>query len=72
VEHLVTGYLAQPYVAEDLAHGIAWVLEAEPRRIRLGEAARDRAERRWSASSVVPAYLDVYEAARAMKKYSAG
>jgi glycosyltransferase involved in cell wall biosynthesis len=71
VEHLVTGYLAQPYEAEDLAHGIGWVLDDEPRRTMLGEAARDRAERLWSASSVVPAYLAVYEAARAMKQSSA-
>jgi glycosyltransferase involved in cell wall biosynthesis len=72
VEHMVTGYLAEPYQAADLAHGIAWVLDGEARRTRLGVAARDRAERLWSAKSVVPAYLDVYEAARAMKQSSAG
>jgi glycosyltransferase involved in cell wall biosynthesis len=72
VEHLVTGYLAQAYEAEDLARGIAWVLDNKPRRTGLGMAARDRAERLWSARSVVPAYLDVYEAAKAMKQSSAG
>ena len=72
VEHLVTGYLAEPFEAEDLAHGIAWVLDDKQRRTSLGGAARDRAERLWSARTVVPAYLDVYESARAMKHSSAG
>jgi glycosyltransferase involved in cell wall biosynthesis len=72
VDHLVTGYLAEPYQAEDLAHGIAWMLDDEPRRTTLGLAARARAERLWSASSVVPAYLSVYEAAWVMKQSRGG
>jgi glycosyltransferase involved in cell wall biosynthesis len=72
VEHLVTGYLAEPFEAEDLAHGIAWVLDDKQRHTSLGVAARDRAARLWSARSVVPAYLDAFEAARAMKQSSAG
>jgi glycosyltransferase involved in cell wall biosynthesis len=72
VEHLVTGYLAEPFEAEDLAHGITWVLDDKQRHASLGVAARDRAARLWSARSVVPAYLDAFEAARAMKQSSAG
>ncbi|TFW36318.1 glycosyltransferase [Massilia horti] len=65
VEHGVTGYLAEPYRPEDLARGIAWVLEDRRRAQALGAAARERAERLWSAASVIPAYLDAYAAARA-------
>ena len=39
VEHEETGYLAQAFQSEDLARGIEWVLEDEPRRLRLGDAA---------------------------------
>lgn len=64
VDHRVTGYLAQPYQTEDLARGIAWVIGDPVLNARLGQAARAKAEALWSASSVVPAYLEVYEAAR--------
>lgn len=64
VEHRVTGYLARAYQTEDLAHGIAWVLGDAGVAQSLGLAARKRAEALWSARTVVPAYLDVYEAAR--------
>jgi len=60
VEHLATGYLARPFDAVDLAHGIAWVLEDPARRAMLRQAARDRARRLWSPEAVVPAYLALY------------
>ncbi len=66
VDHRVTGYLAEAYQTEDLARGIAWVLGDKHTNARLGQAARAKAEKLWSADSVVPAYLEVYEAARAM------
>jgi glycosyltransferase involved in cell wall biosynthesis len=64
VDHRVTGYLAEPYQTDDLARGIAWVIGDKIINATLGEAARRKAETLWSAGSVVPAYLDVYEAAR--------
>lgn len=65
VEHGSTGYLARPFDPADLARGIAWVLEDPVRRRALGAAARARALRLWSPRAVLPAYLEVFEAARA-------
>jgi glycosyltransferase involved in cell wall biosynthesis len=63
VQHLATGYLAKPFEVEDLARGIAYVLGDHARGIELGNAARERAERLWSPSTVIPQYLKVYWAA---------
>ena len=63
VEHKHTGYLAQPYEADDLAQGIRWILEDETRRHRLGDAARQRAVALWRPDVVVPQYVDMYERA---------
>lgn len=64
VSHRVTGYLAEPYRADDLAHGIAWVLEEKERHVALGRAAREKAENLWAARTIIPAYLNVYESAK--------
>ena len=64
VDHRVTGYLAEAYQTDDLARGIAWVIGDKVINAMLGQAARKKAQALWSASSVVPAYLDVYEAAK--------
>jgi glycosyltransferase involved in cell wall biosynthesis len=61
VEHEETGYLAQAFQSEDLARGIEWVLEDEPRRLRLGGAARRRAERDHDLESVAGRYRTLYE-----------
>jgi glycosyltransferase involved in cell wall biosynthesis len=61
VDHQVTGFLAEPYQGEDLARGIAWVLEDETRRRRLGEAARRRAERDHDIEAVARRYRATYE-----------
>lgn len=61
VEHEETGYLAQAFQSEDLARGIDWVLEDEPRRLRLGEAARKRAERDHDLETVAGRYKALYE-----------
>jgi glycosyltransferase involved in cell wall biosynthesis len=60
VEHIVTGYLAEPYSSKDLAAGIEWVLADEERYALLSKQARDRALRLWSSEVVVPKYLEVY------------
>jgi glycosyltransferase involved in cell wall biosynthesis len=64
VDHGVTGYLAEPFKADDLARGIAWVLEDKLRHTSLGLAARKKAEDFWSARTVIPAYLNVFELAK--------
>ena len=63
VEHGVTGYLAAPYDTKDLARGIAWILEDDAQRVRLGQAARQRAVRLWSPETLVPRYMEEYETA---------
>lgn len=63
VVHNETGYLAEPFSVEDLAHGIRWVLEDETRSARLGRAARERAVRVWSSPIVAEQYRQLFEEA---------
>jgi glycosyltransferase involved in cell wall biosynthesis len=60
VEHGVTGYLAEPFVPADLAHGIAWVLADRERHQRLRTQARERAQRLWSPGVITRRYLELY------------
>lgn len=64
VEHLQTGYLAEPFSPDSLGQGISWVLEDDDRRARLGHAARERAVRLWSPSVVARQYREFYLSAR--------
>jgi glycosyltransferase involved in cell wall biosynthesis len=63
VEHMHTGYLAQAFSIDDLAKGIAWVLQDAALHADLSESARERARRFWSPKVVVPQYLEVYRQA---------
>jgi glycosyltransferase involved in cell wall biosynthesis len=65
VEHGRTGYLAHPFETEALARAIAWVLEDDDRRARLGGAACVRAERLWRPQVVARQYVAAYERAMA-------
>lgn len=60
VDHQECGYLAQPYDVEDLAHGIAWVLEDRSRRDELSIRARRRVESQFQQKQVAQRYLDLY------------
>lgn len=62
VEHSVTGYLANPFISEDLAAGISLILEGGEN-FDMRMAARARAERLWDPAAVAAAYSAVYEAA---------
>ncbi len=59
VEHLTTGYLAQPYDTADLAKGIKWVLEKREDN-SLGTQARERAVKLFDSNVVAKQYLEVY------------
>lgn len=61
VDHQQNGYLAQPYEAEDLAKGIAWVLEDEDRHQKLRINAREKAEREFSLELQAKRYLSLYQ-----------
>ena len=58
IEHMVTGYLAEPFDTSDLAKGIETVLE---NREKMGMAARDKAAREYNMQKVGQQYLDLYE-----------
>jgi len=63
VVHRQTGYLAEAFSADDLALGMKWVLEDEPRRAAMGRAARRRALECWHSSVIVAQYREVYQQA---------
>jgi glycosyltransferase involved in cell wall biosynthesis len=61
VEHRVTGYLARPFQAADLAAGIRWVLDDRERAARLSTAAAEAARRRFAATVAAIQYRDLYQ-----------
>jgi glycosyltransferase involved in cell wall biosynthesis len=60
VAHGETGYLARAFDADDLARGIAWILDDAHGRRRLRVAARERAVRLWSSGSVAERYVSAF------------
>lgn len=60
VRHRLTGYLASPLDASDLARGVSWAL-ADGRRATLGRNGRDRIERLFSPDVVTRQYIRTYE-----------
>jgi glycosyltransferase involved in cell wall biosynthesis len=60
VRHHETGYLARPFDTEELARGIAWILEDRERTRALGARARDRAVRLWAPAVVAEQYVAYY------------
>jgi glycosyltransferase involved in cell wall biosynthesis len=61
IEHAQTGYLAEHGAIDDLADGIAWVLDDPDRREHLGRQARARAEERYNIETVAHQYHALYE-----------
>lgn len=60
VDHQENGYLAQPYKIEDLARGIAWVLENEERHQKLSHRAREKAEQEFALEIPARRYLSLF------------
>ena len=60
VDHQETGYLATPYESDDLANGIAWVLEDLDRLKQLSAQAREKAVNTYDNRLVAKQYLDLY------------
>jgi glycosyltransferase involved in cell wall biosynthesis len=60
IEHGRTGYLARPYEPDDLAQGIAWILEDEERRRELSAEARQKVEREFALENVARQYVRLY------------
>ncbi|MDJ0706281.1 MAG: glycosyltransferase family 4 protein [Leptolyngbyaceae cyanobacterium MO_188.B28] len=61
VDHQQTGYLVQPYEIEDLARGIAWVLEDKDRHKALTVQAREKAERVFALELQAQRYIALFE-----------
>lgn len=60
VDHQENGYLVKPYEIEDLAKGIAWVLEDKERHQKMRHFAREKAQREYSLETQAQRYLSLY------------
>nr|WP_228035360.1 glycosyltransferase family 4 protein [Oculatella sp. LEGE 06141] len=60
IEHQQNGYLAQPYQVEDLARGIAWVLEDETRHQTLRYRAREKTEQEFTLDIQAQRYQSLF------------
>ncbi len=61
IDHQQNGYLAQPFQTEELAHGIAWMLEDADRHRQLAETARQKAEREFALKQQATRYAALFE-----------
>lgn len=61
IEHQQNGYLAKPFELEDLAQGIAWVLEDKERYQKLCDRAREKTEQEFTLEIQARAYTKLYE-----------
>ena len=61
VDRQQNGYLAKPYETEDLARGIAWVLEDPDRHQKLCRSARLKVEEKFTLQVQARAYKNLYE-----------
>lgn len=60
VDHLVSGYLAEPFDVSDLARGIVWTLEDNDRRAELSRNARLKVETEFSLQREAKRYMELY------------
>ncbi|MBJ6724074.1 glycosyltransferase family 4 protein [Geomesophilobacter sediminis] len=72
IEPEINGYLARCYEPEDLAKGIAWVLEDNERHRGLSQRARKKVEDEFALSVVAGRYLQLYETVLHLKERSGG
>jgi glycosyltransferase involved in cell wall biosynthesis len=61
IEHEKNGYLAQPFKTEDLASGIAWVIDNEERNQKLSYYARVKAEKEFSTEIQANRYYCLFQ-----------
>ena len=61
IDHQQNGYLAKHFDVEDLARGIAWVLEDEERLRKLGVNGREKVEQSFTLEIQANNYLSVYK-----------
>ncbi|KAF3888365.1 MULTISPECIES: glycosyltransferase family 4 protein [Nostocales] len=61
IEHQKNGYLAQPDNTEDLAQGVAWILENKERHEKLCYFARFKVEQEFTVEKQAYRYLALYD-----------
>ena len=61
VEHQQNGYLAHPFVVEDLVEGIVWILQNKQRWQKLSRRARQKIEMEFTLEIQALAYLNLYK-----------
>jgi glycosyltransferase involved in cell wall biosynthesis len=61
IEHQQNGYLARPFVTEDLAQGVAWVLEDHARLQTLAHHARQKALQEFALKIQAYRYQNLYQ-----------
>ncbi|PLZ90672.1 glycosyl transferase [Fischerella muscicola CCMEE 5323] len=61
VDHQENGYLAKPFEVDDLAKGIAWVLENHQRYQKLSDYAREQAKQKFSIETITHRYLSLFK-----------
>jgi len=60
IKHKVNGYLVDPFYTDDLANGIAWVLDNSEEK-QLAVSARKMAKEKFSEEKVVKQYISFYQ-----------
>ncbi len=60
IEHKQTGYLATPFDPDDLAAGMAWILDDEDRRRKLSRAGRAKIEREFELTQIARRHESLY------------
>ena len=60
IDHQQNGYLAKPFDVEDLARGIAWVLEDEESLRKLGVNGREKVEQNYTLEIQANSYMSLY------------
>ncbi len=61
VEHLETGYLAEPYDTTSLAIGIKWTIENYQRNQIIGIKGREKAVKKWDYGVISEMYSEIYK-----------
>ncbi|MFM6224340.1 MAG: glycosyltransferase family 4 protein, partial [Dolichospermum sp.] len=61
IEHQQNGYLAKPFDVDDLARGIAWVLEDKPRWVALSQCGREKVENDFTVKAQAEKYISLYQ-----------
>jgi glycosyltransferase involved in cell wall biosynthesis len=61
IDHQQNGYLAKPFVIEDLTEGIRWVLADSSRLKNLGHSARTKAEQEFALKIQARRYQKLYQ-----------